>query len=591
MIKLGKYFIGVVLVFVFVSMGFADSARVRGEISEVTVYHGQALVSREVEVDIDSGTSEVIVSGLPNRIVSESLYAQSGDGVKVLSVRYRERAVRVDTREEVKQLDEQIKEVRNELRYAERNREHMSNIWSRYDNIWKLTADATNEDYNKGVLQSKEVEGLSQFLEEKYTSLHENSLKLEDEIAALKEELELLNRRRKELDAGRSRTEREAVLYISDEGRGKSRIELNYLVNEANWLPQYNLRAEPEESSVVIEYNAVVNQRSGEDWNNVKLNLSTAEPSMAAQAALLEPVSVGLFSKSDQKQAELPGMGGMIGFDKRSDRFSKLLRSRREQSKRGAGAQKELEQLAVSNQMIELSIDERELKSMKQQIQEISRVEGVSVSYELDGRLSLPSRSDQQLVTIASEKMAGDFTLVSTPLLTDYVYLQAEVINDSDTVFLAGPARMFRNGDFVGKSEQPLVTIGEKFTAGFGIDSQIQVVREFEDKKTRIQGGNRIDTYNYLITLSNYKNTPAEIRLLDRLPFTENKSIKIELIETSPKLSDEREYVRTRKKKGILRWDLNLGAKTVDEQAKAVKYSFTIEYDKNMQILPEGARK
>ena len=204
----------------------------------------------------------------------------------------------------------------------------------------------------------------------------------------------------------------------------------------------------------------------------------------------------------------------------------------------------------------------------------------------MPGRLTLPSRSDQQLVTIASITAKADFTLIATPLLTDYVYLQADLLNDSQTVLLPGQTSMFRNGQFVGRSRLPQVTIGERFTAGFGIDAQVQVARELENKKTRIQGGNRIDTYDYRITLSNYKNKPVELQLLDRLPYTDDSSIKIELEKTEPQLSTNSEYLRTARKKGILRWDLKLAPNTIDQDATVVKYSFTMEYDRNMQIEP-----
>jgi len=555
-----------VLICLLATYSFAEVPRTKGDISKVTVYRGQALVNRIINVDLPPGTSELIVEGLPAKIIPESLFAQTSGNTKVLSVRYRERAVEADTRKEVKELDEQIKIVRNQLRYANRDHQHGGNLWQRYDNIWELTADAAKADFNRGLLQSEQIESLTKYLENKYTALHQNALKLEDQIAELKENLELLNRKRAELDAGRSRTEREAVLYISNESKAKSVIELNYLVNGANWLPQYNLIANPNKSKVLIEYNAVVNQTSGEDWNGIRLNLSTAEPAMVAAAPVLEPVVVALTSRHGDR--------------------SLLLRNRRVQAKKGAKAQKQLGRIAVSNQALELVADIKELAEMKQQMEEIARIEGVSVTYNLPGKLTLSSRTDQQLVTIASVTSKADFTLVATPLLTDYVYLQAEVLNDSDTIFLPGPAGMFRNGEFVGKSDQPIVTIGEKFTAGFGIDSQMQVVRELEDKKTKIQGGNRIDTYNYRIALSNYKNSPAELRLLDRLPYTDNESIKIELLETTPELSKDSEYLRTGRKKGILRWDLNLAPNSVDRNVTIVTYSFTMEYDKNMQIQP-----
>jgi hypothetical protein len=112
----------------------------------------------------------------------------------------------------------------------------------------------------------------------------------------------------------------------------------------------------------------------------------------------------------------------------------------------------------------------------------------------------------------------------------------------------------------------------------------VRLTHELEDKQTRIQGGNRIDTYQYRIALSNYKKTPVELRLLDRLPYSDDASVKIELSKTEPELSKDAEYLRTARKKGILRWDLKLPANTIDDKAIVVKYGFTMEYDRNMQI-------
>lgn len=575
------------------SAAFADVPTTTGTISKVTVYRGQALVTRTVKVDLPAGTSELIVTDLPARIVPESLYAQTSGKIKVLSVRYREKAVKEDTREEVKRLDAQIEKTKSQLYHAERDLQHSQQAWKRYQGLWKLTIDGANANLNRGLLESKPIEQLTKYLESKSIEWHKENVRLEDSIKNLKKELELLNRKRAELDAGRARTEREAVLFISSEGGKKASIGLNYLVNGANWLAAYNLRANPEKSNVLIEYNAVVNQTSGEDWDGVALSLSTAEPTMVSAPPVLEPMSVRL-GRARKVAKMVSGVAVQeadqvrLGFIDRSRQFQDLFRSRREQARKGKAAQVELGQIAASRQILVFNAPVRELAGMKQQVIKIARTEGVSVTYELPGKLTLPSRTDQQLVTIATITAGADFTLLATPLLTDYVYLQAELLNDSDTILLAGQASMFRNGEFVGKSQLPIVTIGEKFTAGFGIDSQVQVARELEDKKTRIQGGNRIDTYHYRIALSNYKKTEVKLRLLDRLPYTDDDSIKIELQEekTEPELSKDSEYLRTARKKGILRWDLNLVPNTVDEDATIVKYSFTMEYDKNMQIQP-----
>jgi len=564
------------------SAAFADVQTITGTISKVTVYRGQALVTRTLDVDLPAGTSELIVTGLPAKIVPESLYAQTSGDIKVLSVRYREKAVREDTREEVKRLDEQIEEVKRKQLHAKKDNENATDLLNKFRDLWKLAVDGANVDLNRSVMQSEQIESFTEYLEAKSIEWHQKALDLQDTEADLAKEMELLTRKRKELDAGRSRTERETVVFVNNQTKRQATIELSYLVNGANWTTQYNLRADPKKSNVLIEYNAVVNQTSGENWDGVSLSLSTAEPTMVSAPPVLDPMLVSLSLPVQTQQAEQQRFVQI-------ENLRQQLQSRKYNIKKGIAANVDLNELAISNQSFVLQATGQQVKEFQKQLAVIARNEGVSVTYNLPGRLSLPSRSDQQLVTIASVSAKADFTLIATPILTDYVYLQAELLNDSDTILLPGQASVFRNGEFVGKSQLPLVTIGGKLTAGFGIDSQVQVTRELEDKQTRIQGGNRIDTYHYRIALSNYKNTAVELQLLDRLGYTENSSIKIELVKTEPQLCKDSEYLRTARKKGILRWDLNLPPNTIDENTTIVKYSFTMEYDRNMQI--QASRK
>jgi uncharacterized protein (TIGR02231 family) len=389
---------------------FAEVPTTTGTISKVTVYRGQALVTRTIEVDLPAGTSELIVSDLPARIVPESLYAQTSGNVKVLSVRYRQKAVKEDTREEVKQLDEQIEAVKNQIRHAERDHKHGGNLWAKYDGLWKLAVDGEKVDLNHGLLQAEQIQSLAQYLEAKWNELHRNSLEIEDHIAELKKELELLNRKRRELDTSRSRTEREAMLFVSKSDKKRAAIELNYLVNNANWQQQYNLRANPKKESVLIEYNAVVNQTSGEDWDGVALSLSTAEPTMVAEPPVLEPMLVGLSRLDRTKQVEEQRL--FLG----TDNVRRQTMSRKANIVMGNWANDDLNRLAGSNQYFIFNASGGQVQEFQQQMAEITRIEGISVTYDLPGKLSLPSRSDQQLVTIATITAKADFTLVAAPL-------------------------------------------------------------------------------------------------------------------------------------------------------------------------------
>ncbi len=52
---------------------FAEVPTTTVTITKVTVYRGQALVTRTIKASLPQGTSELIITDLPGRIVSESL--------------------------------------------------------------------------------------------------------------------------------------------------------------------------------------------------------------------------------------------------------------------------------------------------------------------------------------------------------------------------------------------------------------------------------------------------------------------------------------------------------------------------------------
>jgi uncharacterized protein (TIGR02231 family) len=549
-----------------------------GQITKVTVYRGQALVTRQIHADLALGTAELVAGHLPEHIIPESLFAQTQAHLKILSVRYRQRAVREDTREEVKALDHKLRELQQTLHENTALTEHLASQWTLYENLKDFSLEAKKADLDHGTLTYEPIKSLAEMIEAKGLIYLDKRLDLEKNQRDLKEELDLIQRQRNAMTAHTSRTEREAVIYVQCTQAGPAFLELNYLVRHAQWQQQYNLRALPDEARVSVEYHAVVNQNSGENWEGVSISLSTAEPTMASSAPVLAPVRVGLARISSAPQQARPQASVPM------EQIKQNFFSRRQNSKQGLAANSILNALAEDNQLLFLNNGTVQVQEMQQAIDDIMRVEGISVTYELPGKLTLPSRDDQQLVSITTMTSPAEFTLIASPLLTDYVYLQADVHNNSQTVFLPGPASVFRNDQFVGQSEVPLVTIGETFTAGFGTDSQVHVAHALRSKKTRVQGGNRIDTFEYHMTLDNYKSTPVKLRLLDRLPYSEDSSIKIELADTQPALSEDDDYVKANKTKGILQWDLTLAPHTIEGKAQEITYTYTMEYDKNMQI-------
>jgi Domain of unknown function (DUF4139) len=61
-------------------------------------------------------------------------------------------------------------------------------------------------------------------------------------------------------------------------GEANARVVLSYETSAARWKPTYELQYLPDRGQVVLAFSGLVSQESGEDWDGVRLSLSTARP-------------------------------------------------------------------------------------------------------------------------------------------------------------------------------------------------------------------------------------------------------------------------------------------------------------------------
>ena len=92
-----------------------EQLQLRGRVDAVTVYRGQALVTRVVEIPGPSGLREIVVTDLPAHVVPSSIHAESTAGVEVRSLRFRSRPVQEDVRQEVREIDEQMRGIQDSM--------------------------------------------------------------------------------------------------------------------------------------------------------------------------------------------------------------------------------------------------------------------------------------------------------------------------------------------------------------------------------------------------------------------------------------------------------------------------------------------
>ncbi|MEX0702190.1 MAG: mucoidy inhibitor MuiA family protein [Planctomycetales bacterium] len=562
----------------------AHSAETAGKVSEVTLYRGQALVTRTVEVAGPAGPIEVVVTGLPVHVGEDSLFAEGGPNVEIRAVRYRARAVGEEPREEVRQLDDAIAEVRVKIEAVASGQALLKQRSAYLDKLDAFVVPTVQGDLGRGVLDATALEKMTALSFTRREEIAKETLALDKQSRELARELSLLERQRAELASGSSRTQREAVLFVQKHGDAQEAVRLSYLVANCGWSPTYTLRAREPHEKVLVEYSALIHQASGEDWSGVSLVLSTASPALSAAGPGIAPFRVTLAADSGKQQPM-----GQEALQSELQRLSQGQQSAYSQNRmsrdlrENIGSSWTLNEFAGNRQALELQADKSSIEALRAGTAELE--DGPSLSYPLPGTVSLASRSDQQMVRILQKDFPSKFYHVATPLLTSYVYRQAELTNDSDQDLLAGPVTIYLDGRFVGRGEVPTVARGQGFVAGFGVDPQLRTRRELAEKSESTQGGNRELKLAYRLVVENFKQEAVKLRVVDRLPASERTAdVRVTLHAPSDPLSADKLYLQRERPLGILRWEIEVPAGARGGEARQVEYSFTIEHDRNFQL-------
>jgi hypothetical protein len=590
----------------------------------VTVYQGNALVTREVDVPAGNGLAEIVVNPLPPQTVDSSLFAEGTGALRVLSTRYRARAIKEDTRKEVRAREDQLHTLKQEAERLQKEKEVIEQNLQLLTKLENFTSVTMQNMAEKGLLSSEATLALTKYVMESRGQKSTAVVAVQQKLAANAETTGFLTRELAELASGSSRTERDAVIVV-DRGDGAGKVRLNYLVTAATWRPLYRLRAGAEREPVRLEYLAAIEQQTGEDWKEIDVTLSTAQPQLnatppellaldltvVARGALVAGAqnqpgqNVANFYQQNPIAGMMGGMGGAMGSMDAKGRGeptqsavavqdqSRALRKKAQEELIGQRAEEGkslINAAAALEQAYDLLAgkDEPNEKAEAKEPQaaptaNVAR-EGPSVTYHLRARLNVPSRNDQQLIEVARIDTKPEYYYKAVPVLTSHVYRLADLVNSTDYVLLPGEATMYVGSDFVGRMNLPLVAIGERYTVGFGVDPQLQVWRALVKKSRSVQGGNQVHNYEYRITISSYKSEKVKVQVWDRLPRAEAEVVAVNLADPTPKLSDDPAYVRQYRPENLLRWDVTVAPGQTGEKAASVAYQFKLEYARDVTI-------
>lgn len=526
----------------------------KASVTGVTVYRGRASVTRSGSLQLEPGLYDLRFLNLPETIQPETLQARVSKQCKVLEVQYDQVSAADVTLPETEAIDRQIEELQGfistldqQLRLIRMQEDFLNQVGVR------AASDATDQG-GTSALDLDAIRQQLQFIIDEQTRLNAAHNEVDPERKRLEKELRAAQNRRKAI-AGSSQFMRIATVTIMVAAPSETSIELSYLVTGATWQPSYNIRTATDGTTVDIEYDAQLTQRSGEDWNRVDLTLSTAQPTVAANPPALDPRYVDvLVSRSPARLLQSPEM----------DLSSQL---RQNESLLGGA--------------LEFAFDAQ-----------ISG-EGPAVTYHLPRPVTLKTNiQKQQRSRITTIQSRGEFIHVAMPILTEAVYIRGALTNNSSFLLLPGPVSIFVGQNYVGPTQLATVPPDGTFELYFGIDQSIKATRQLITKKTTktgLLGGGLKTSYDYRIEIDNGAGKGITLELWDRYPISRSDQITVDLVGLSHPLAADAEYLEEQKPLGLLKWDLAIPPANGNYAAFIVEFGVRINRAKNVPIsgLPD----
>jgi len=518
-------------------------------ISEVTVYPDRAVVTRHASVQLAEGEHQVYFENLPIGLDENSVRAGgSGSGWKILGVElkrdYREPTQSAETfklRDLIKAAEEKKQDLTDEEGDLNHKRELLN----------KLSREATStgsaeKDKDRAAISVADIQKLVDYYGGEQNKISVRIRAIERSRRALDKDLEKLRADLAKLEnPGNPQNRRVAVTVQADTATHAS-IDISYMLFNAGWTPQYDVHAKGESAKITLTSYGIVRQRTGENWNDAKIVLSTARPQLGTAVPDLDPWILQILQP-------MPAAAPMAtnGVE-RSDVVVK--RKMANELRSNTFATEQQADKLQSVQLIQSSIETR----------------GFSAVFKVPGTTTIPSDGEPHRCTISRQEMDSQREYTATPKLMPGAFVKAKVRNANPAPLLPGALNVFMENDFIGSSALSLVGPEGVFDLFLGKDDGIKVQRKDKVRKEETSGlvnKTRLVKIGYTIEVENLKKTGESITVKDQIPVAQQAQIKVRATSLNPKPAKEN------KETGEITWELKLQPR----EKKVLEVEFEVE--------------
>lgn len=496
----------------------AAGVKATSRVDSVIVFPSGAEVTRIAKVKIDKGEHAVTLADLPASAIASSIRVdgKATGKLEIGSVDTRRLSVpesdaaaadaeRKRIEDTIDRVQDELATLKGQVEAATKQRQLIANLTKLPTRPVPAGSIAPPQDWAQilGLISSATGQAISADVAAK-ARVRETERKLSE-----------LQRRLAEL-APKQLERTEVRVLVSAAAPLEADLAIRYQVPNASWQAGYDARLTTGAKNVTPKLELVrrasIQQRSGEAWDEVALQLSTTRPSAGTAAPKLAVMTVDFESELRPAPMAAPAT-------------------------RSEGAMQDAEEVAPQRMMKRKAA--RAAMAAPEPVSEVSAsVEAAPFQavFTVPGRVSVAGTGEAKRVQLQSDAVEPTLSVRTTPKVDAKAFLYAKLIGPKGAPLLPGKVALFRDGTFAGTGQLPLLSPGEEHDLGFGTDDAVRVkFAVVEDKRgeTGLISSSRTESRNFKVTVKNLHERAIQVTVLDQVPVSQNQEIKVEPVGRS----------------------------------------------------------
>jgi hypothetical protein len=437
-------------------------------------------------------------------------------------------------------------------------------------------------------------------------------LEVDKKIKSLSEEKTAIERKTAVTGTIKPEPTGEILLTVDCRTAVRVPVELSYYVNNAGWYPSYDIRAKNISEPIELAYKANIMQNTKEEWKNIKLKVSSANPNLGNVAPKLKPYFLNYYTQpprydtndlSNQVHGKImdttgepligasvtikgstigtmadvdgnfslsiPSGGGdfqvsYLGYKTKTvpisgNNMNIYLEEDRvaldEVVVVGYGIQNELSG-ALQGKAAGVSV--RGISSIQEKPKAIplpvAQVENqTSVEFEIKTPYTILSENKNTTVEVERYLLPADYEYYCIPKADKDAFLLANISDWEQYNLLEGEANIFFENTFIGKTILDVRYMTDTLNLSLGRDKNVTIQREkVKEYSTQKFLGSKTETArDWKIVVKNNKRQPITMVLFDQIPVSTTQEIEVNTE--------------------------NLSGGTLDNETGEVKWKFTLQ--------------